>query len=105
MPAPYSPDYGRPRPRTLGDLLMCEHIGAECLSCRHRGDVTLKPLVLRHGPAVTLNEIWRRLRCSRCGGGARFPPRIVSSDPKAVPSWNLRNYWQMIGRGRAGAVA
>lgn len=95
MPVPYIPDTGRPIPRLLGDLLYCEHIEGNCVRCGRWGMVRLHPLVEKHGPDITLNEVWQRMRCRECGGGAKFPPKIVSADPKAGPSDSLRNYYLM----------
>lgn len=95
VPQPYTPNNGRALPRRLGDLLYCEHIEGECVRCRRTGVVRPIPIVDKYGTEVTLNEVWRRMRCKECSGTARFPPRIVTDDPKAGPADNLRNYQRM----------
>ncbi len=95
MPEPYIPASGRVLPWTAGDLLSSERIFATCVRCGHQGEIDLWPWVERDGPDIPLGNVYRRLKCSKCGGWAGFPPKILS--PRNRNALLLREIYKMKG--------
>lgn len=77
-----------PRAGTLGDLRRNGlDVRLFCLACPATVDLDIQALVARHGEAMTVQALYDRARCRRCGRPAdnlhvalRAPPMVPRRD-------------------------
>ena len=69
-----------PPPLTLGQALAASvRIITWCKLCEHKFEPDVAELAERYGATTTVIAWAKRLRCSRCGGGATF---VISGAPR-----------------------
>ena len=67
-------------PLTLGQALAASvRIITWCKKCEHKFEPDVAELAARYGAKTTVIDWAKRLRCSKCGGGATF---VISGAPR-----------------------
>ena len=68
------------KPLTLGQALTAGvPVITWCKQCEHEFEPDVAELVARYGAKTTVADWAKRLRCSRCGGGATL---VISGAPR-----------------------